>query len=271
MLPAEEAWIIFERVGVVFETTSRGLGKFEALDSVSFEVKHGEFVAIVGPSGCGKSTLLNVISSLIHPTSGRVLIENQVWTRPHPKVGYMFQDDALLPWRTALQNVLLGLEIKGQSNKKERAYALLRKLGLEGFENHYPSELSGGMRKRVYLAMTLAPEPEILLMDEPFLALDAQTRFILEDDLLELWQTEKKTILFVTHDLSEAISLADRVIVMTARPGRIKSEFIIDLPRPRTTMEAKLYPHFQDIQRDVWKTLKEEVKIRGEETNEAFA
>lgn len=238
----------------------------ETLKNVSLSIKEHEFVALVGPSGCGKSTLLNVISGLVQPHSGDVLIDGQPMQGIMHRIGYMAQADTLLPWRTVVSNVALGLEVRGIA-KRERtdiARDLIERAGLGGFENSYPFELSGGMRKRVAIIRILALDPEILLMDEPFGPLDVFTREMLQDDILKLWQETRKTVVFVTHDLNEAITLADRVVLMTVRPSLIKAEYQVPLARPRSAMDIRYDPHFIDLHKTIWNDLKEEViKSRG--------
>ena len=210
--------------------------KVLAVKDVSFSISEREFVSIVGPSGCGKSTLLKAIAGLILPTKGKIYINGRLVTGPQPGIGMAFQNPNLLPWRTALKNVLLPIEILGKDIKEytQRAIELFRLVGLEGFENKYPWELSGGMQQRVSLIRALIHDPQILLLDEPFGALDALTREELNMVLQRLWMSERKTVVFVTHDIPEAVLLSDRVIVLSARPGRVVHEEIIDLPRPRT-------------------------------------
>ena len=232
-----------------------------ALSDVSLDVGEGEFVAIVGPSGCGKSTLLNIVSGLFPPLAGRVTVDGVPVTGLSPRIGYMFARDALLPWRTTLANVEFGLELRAlpSMERRERAHELLRVVGLEGFEASYPSQLSQGMRQRVSLARTLAIDPDILLMDEPFGALDAQTKLVLEDEFLRIWEQHRKTVVFVTHDLFEAIAMADRVVVFASRPGRIKSVVAIDLPRPRSVTSGRFGTHFQALYDRLWEDLRYEV------------
>ena len=250
--------ITIEHVSHRFDIDGRAV---PVLDDVSLEVAEGEFLAIVGPSGCGKSTLLNMVSGLIPPTTGRVTVDGAAVAGINPRIGYMFARDALLPWRTSLANVAFGLELQHQSaeRREARARELLRLTGLAGFEGSYPSQLSQGMRQRVSLARTLATNPDVLLMDEPFGALDAQTKLVLEDEFLRLWERDRKTVIFVTHDLFEAIAMADRVAVFSARPGRIKSVVAIDLPRPRSLTAGRFDPHFQDLYDRLWDELKYEV------------
>ena len=228
---------------------------------VSLDVAAGEFLAIVGPSGCGKSTLLNIVSGLFAPVTGRAAIDGEPVRGINPRIGYMFARDALLPWRTTLANVALGPELRGATlaDRETRARELLRLVGLEGFERSYPSQLSQGMRQRVSLARTLAADPDILLMDEPFGALDAQTKLVLEDEFLRIWERDRKTVVFVTHDLFEAIAMADRVVVFSARPGRIKASVAIDLPRPRSVTAGRFDARFQDFYERLWDDLKYEV------------
>ncbi len=232
------------------------------LGGVDLQVKRGELVAVVGPSGCGKTTLLKILAGLSCPDGGRATIEGTDASayRAQGRVGYMSQADSLLPWRTVLRNVALGLELNGVSSRGrvKRALDMIRRMGLEGFERSYPFELSGGMKKRVAIMRTLAYDPETIFMDEPFGALDVQTRDFLVDDILHIWDETRKTIVFVTHDLTEAICLADRVLLMTARPSSIKREYVIDLPRPRNS-EIRITQRFGEILRELWKELSSEV------------
>jgi NitT/TauT family transport system ATP-binding protein len=232
-----------------------------ALQDVSFEVQPGQFVAILGPSGCGKSTALNVLAGITPATRGRALVRGRPPAESRFDIGYVFQQDTVLPWKRVLDNIGLGLAIRkvAPSERRRRAQALVDLMGLTGFEHAYPFELSGGMRKRVALATTLAYDPSILLMDEPFGALDAQTRVLLQDELLRLWEQNRKTVLFVTHDIGEAVSLADRVLVMTARPARVKTWHEVDLPRPRSAAEARFMPGFDDIYHRIWNDLRPEI------------
>jgi NitT/TauT family transport system ATP-binding protein len=236
-------------------------GAVRALEHVSLLVQDGEFVSLVGPSGCGKSTILKLISGLLGPTSGRVLLGGQPVNGVPPSVGYMFQSDALLPWATAVENVGVALELRGlpRPERERRAGELMALVGLAGFEGAYPATLSGGMRKRVALARVLAYDPSIYLMDEPFGALDAQTKVQMGGELLRIWDGLDRTILFVTHDIEEAIALSDRVLVMSRRPGRIKSEYRIDLPRPRDFYEVRFTPEFRTLHQAIWRDLAAEV------------
>lgn len=232
-----------------------------AIKNVNLQIADQEFVAIVGPSGCGKSTLLNILAGLIKPSKGEVLLDGKTMHGISSRIGYMSQADSLLPWRTVLDNVALGLEIKGVPKVKRNSLAreLIARTGLNGFEDSFPSELSGGMRKRVAIIRILALDPEILFMDEPFGALDVFTKEMLQDDILKLWQETKKTIVFVTHDLAEAITLADRVVLMTSRPSTIKSEYNIPLARPRSALETRFEPQFVELQKLIWNDLRAEV------------
>jgi NitT/TauT family transport system ATP-binding protein len=234
-----------------------------ALTGLSLAVTKGEFVSIVGPSGCGKSTFLNVLLGLIKHDSGTLELDGMPISGPGRERAMVFQEFGLLPWRTVAANIELGLELKGTpaAERAERANQLIKLVGLKGFESHYPHELSGGMKQRVGLARALATEPEVLLMDEPFAALDAQTRDLMQTELLQIWERTNKTVLFVTHSIEEAAYLSDRVIVMTARPGRTKEVLRIDLPRPRD-YEMRLTPKFNEIKLRIWEVLKEELTSR---------
>lgn len=252
----------FDRITCSFAARDGGAA-YTAIADVSLEVGEGEFVAVVGPTGCGKSTLLNVAAGLVPPSSGVVSVFGQPLSALNRHAGYLFQSDALMPWRTALENVTAGLEFRGVGRGEARARGAdwLRRVGLAAHGHKYPHELSGGMRKRVALAQTLILDPKILLMDEPFSALDVQTRSLMENELLALWTQDRKTVLFVTHDLEEAISLSDRVVVMSAGPAsRPVGGFAIDLPRPRDVAEIRLTPQFLDLHRGIWQTLRDEVQ-----------
>jgi NitT/TauT family transport system ATP-binding protein len=237
-------------------------GSVRALERVSLQIQDGEFVSLVGPSGCGKSTILRLVSGLLAPTSGSVQLDGVPVDGVPPSVGFMFQHDALLPWATALENVALALELRHmpRQEREPRARQLLATVGLAGFEGAYPSTLSGGMRKRVALARVLAYDPSVYLMDEPFGALDAQTKVQLGAELLRIWDDLDRTVLFVTHDIEEAIGLSDRVLVMSRRPGRIKSEYRIDLPRPRDFYEVRFSARFQELHRAIWHDLAAEAQ-----------
>jgi len=238
-------------------------GRYEAVAPATLSVAEGEFVSIVGPTGCGKSTLLNAAAGLLKPSSGRVEIFGNLLTGLNAQAGYLFQQDALMPWKTAIDNVAIGLEVAGTARSKAlaRARELLKAVGLKTFADRYPHQLSGGQRKRVALAQMLVREPRILLMDEPFGPLDAQTRIIMGDLLLRLWQQDRKAVLFVTHDLEEAIALSDRVLVMSSGPSaRIIGDFRIDLTRPRDIADIRTEPRFHALHREIWSTLKIEVQ-----------
>ena len=256
------SFIRAQDVSLVFKAKDRE--PVIALSNFNLDIAQGEFVSIVGPSGCGKSTFLNIVLGLIEPASGVIQLNGTRISGPGQERAMVFQEFGLLPWRSVTANVELGLELKGVSSAKRaaRAKELINLVGLEGFENHYPHELSGGMKQRVGLARALATEPEVLLMDEPFAALDAQTRDLMQSELLQIWERSKKTVLFVTHSIEEAAYLSDRVIVMTARPGRTKDVIQIDLPRPRD-YEMRLTPKFNEIKLRIWEVLREELSSRG--------
>ena len=234
-------------------------GKTIALNGVSLDIKENEFICVVGPSGCGKSTLLNIIAGLLEPTSGAVYLDGKKIEGTGVERGVVFQGYALFPWRTVLKNVMFGLEMKrmpkDQAEKIAKKY--IKAVGLEGFEHAYPKELSGGMRQRVAIARAYAADPEGLLLDEPFGALDAQTRVQLQSELLNTWEHEKKTCFFITHDVDEAIILAQRVIIMSARPGRIKKIVDIDIPYPRT-QATKTDPRFLELKTEIWNEVYQE-------------
>lgn len=240
-----------------------GTAAYTAVENVDIGVVEGEFVAVVGPTGCGKSTLLNVAAGLLAPTLGTVSVFGEPLRDINTRAGYMFQSEALMPWRTAKANVTAGLEFRGMARDEAgtRADDWLRRVGLAAHGDKYPHQLSGGMRKRAALAQTLILDPKILLMDEPFSALDVQTRSLMENELLALWQQNRKSVLFVTHDLEEAISLSDRVVLLSAGPAsRPIGEFPIDLPRPRDVAEIRLTPRFLDLHRSIWEALRDEVQ-----------
>lgn len=241
----------------------------EAVRDVSFEVRRGEFVALLGPSGSGKSTVLNMIASLIRPTGGEILIDDKrvVAGKATPDVGYVFQRDTLFPWRTVADNIGYGLELAGVSapERRERIAQCVAQAGLKGFENAYPSALSGGMRQRAALMRTLIVEPQILLMDEPFGALDTHTKIDMHEVLLRIWEREQQTVLFVTHDLGEALTLADRIILFSARPGRIKDMFAVDFARPRDAVKVRETPRYAELFQHIWHSLGEEF-VKGRST-----
>ena len=235
-----------------------------ALQDVNLTVKDGEFVSVVGPSGCGKSTLLKVVAGLLQPAAGEALLDGKPIDKSGSRdVGMVFQNDALLPWKTVFDNVRLPLEIKGLSRSEQTAEVnrLLKMVGLGEFGHFYPKQLSGGMKKRVALARTFAYDPELYLMDEPFGPLDAQTRVTIGEEFLKIWEKVGKSVLFITHDIEEAIALSDRVVVMTNRPGRVKAEFAVELPRPRPFYEIRFDPRFKELQREIWKCMSEDGAI----------
>ena len=246
--------------GVTKDYLVRGR-KVAALQSIDLEVDEGEFLAIVGPSGCGKSTLLNLIIGLTAPSSGRILLRGEPIRGICTRIGYVTQKDNLLPWRTLAQNVEIALEIRGVTAPEHRRLALesIERVGLGGFEGHYPHELSGGMRQRANIIRTLIYDPDLILMDEPFGPLDAQTRILLQEQLLRLWAATNKTILFITHDLVEAITLADRVVLMAHRPGRIKSIETVGIPRPRDVFRIHDDERFRAVHERLWRQLRPEV------------
>src|SRR5215217_291275 len=222
---------------------SKWFGELEALRQIDVAVEQGEFIAVVGPSGCGKTTFLRMVAGLEPATSGTILIDGQPLRGPGNNRGFVFQNDSLLPWRTVLSNALIGPEVAGPVGKPERQRTLdlLKLVGLGGFENYHPRQLSGGMRQRVNLARALAIDPEVLLMDEPFASLDSQTREVVQGELLRIWSAQQKTVLFVTHQIDEAVYLADRIVVFTSRPGEIREIVEVDIPRPRD-LSAKRTP-----------------------------
>ena len=234
--------------------------RYTAVRDVTLTVAAGEFVSVVGPTGCGKSTLLNVAAGLLSPSSGTVEVFGTPLAGINRRAGYMFQTDSLMPWRTALQNVAAGLEFRGSTRPEEQAQEWLRRVGLGAFGDRYPHQLSGGMRKRVGLAQTLVLDPDIILMDEPFSALDVQTRQLMENEVLALWAEKKKAVLFITHDLDEAIAMSDRVVCLSAGPASHPiGEFEIDLPRPRDVAEIRSHPRFVELHAQIWGVLREEV------------
>lgn len=252
--------IEFREVTVAFPQP--GGGSLVAVENFDLRVDKGEFVTIVGPSGCGKSTMLLVADGLIRATRGQVFFENKLVTAPGPDRALVFQEFALLPWRTAEGNVMLGLELQRKhtpAQMRDLVDHYVQMVGLRGFERHYPHQLSGGMRQRVGLARALAVNPAVLLMDEPFAALDAQTREIMSEELLRIWEEDKKTVLFVTHGIEEAVYLADRIVVMSSQPGRVKEIIRVALPRPRS-LAIKDDPEFVRLRRHIWNLLMNEVR-----------
>lgn len=244
---------------------------YTAIRSLSLDVAPGEFCAIVGPTGCGKSTSLTLISGLERPSAGSVEVHGEAVRGITPGVGFMFQTDAILPWKSVLDNVAMGPRFRGidKTNAVASAKDWIRRVGLAGFEDRFPYQLSGGMRKRVALAQSLINEPEILLMDEPFSALDVQTRAIMSNELLGLWDVTRPAVVFVTHDLEEAIALADKVVVLTAGPGTVKATFTIDLPRPRVVQEIRFDHRFVELYQQIWAALRDEVRIAYARTTAA--
>lgn len=255
---------IRSRSGIQIEAVSFGFdGRIPVLNNVSFSVAPGEFVSVLGPSGCGKSTLISLAAGLRKTGTGSVKIGDDTVSDVRRDVGVMFQGDVLLPWKNVLENVRLGLTFRHvpHEDARQRAEEWIERVGLAGFERHYPSQLSGGMRKRAQLAATMIISPSVLLMDEPFGSLDAQTRNIMQDDLLGIWSVDRPTVLFVTHDIGEALALSDRVIVMTAGPGRVKLDFRVPLARPRDVEEVRSTAEFAHLHEQVWYALKDEVKF----------
>ncbi|HLH25847.1 MAG TPA: ABC transporter ATP-binding protein [Chloroflexota bacterium] len=252
--------------GVMIEYfTPRTGRRVLAVDNLNLQIYEGEFLAICGPSGCGKTTFLNAVDGLLPINGGEIRLDDRLITKPGHDRAMVFQHASLLPWRTVFKNVAYGLELRGAMNKeaKERVQRYVSLVGLEGFEEAYPHELSGGMQQRANLARALAADPEILLMDEPFAALDAQTREFMQQELLKVWNATRKTVLFITHQIDEAIFLADRVVVMSARPGRIKAIFDVDIPRPRT-LHVKREPIFLKYLDEIWTLIEEEVRKSGQ-------
>jgi NitT/TauT family transport system ATP-binding protein len=241
--------------------TPRG-GVYTAIENLDLVVEPGQFCAVVGPTGCGKSTTLTLVSGLERPSAGSALVDGRVVDSITAGVGFMFQNDAVFPWKSVLDNVAAGPRFRGQRRAQAFAAARdwLRRVGLAGFEDRYPHQLSGGMRKRVALAQSLINEPRVLLMDEPFSALDVQTRAIMSGELLGLWEQTRPAVIFVTHDLEEAIALADKVVVLTAGPGRVKAVFDVDLPRPRNAQEIRFTSEFVRLYSQIWEALRAEVE-----------
>ncbi len=254
--------IALERITCTFVSRQDRSQRYTAVRDTTLVVQPGEFLSVVGPTGCGKSTLLNVAAGLLEPSSGTVRVHGESLGGINARAGYLFQQEALMPWRNALRNVVAGLEFRGLSQEEmlQKGSDWLRRVGLAGFGDRYPHQLSGGMRKRISLAQTLILDPAILLMDEPFSALDVQTRQLMENELLELWSADRKSVIFITHDLDEAIALSDRVVVLSAGPeAHPIGEYVIDLPRPRDVSEIRLSPRFIDLHREIWHSMKEEV------------
>jgi NitT/TauT family transport system ATP-binding protein len=258
MIPA----LALENITCTFISRDDRSQRYTALRDTTLVAAEGEFVCVVGPTGCGKSTLLNVAAGLLQPSRGSVKVAGEPLTGVNRRAGYLFQSEALMPWRSALDNVIIGLEFRGveRAEAVERGNDWLKRVGLTGFGDSYPHQLSGGMRKRVSLAQTFILNPQILLMDEPFSALDVQTRQLMENELLDLWSAERKSVVFITHDLEEAIALSDRVVVLSAGPDTHPiGEYKIDLERPRDVSEIRLTSRFIELHAQIWHTMKEEV------------
>jgi NitT/TauT family transport system ATP-binding protein len=240
---------------------TKRFGELDVLQGIDLAVARGEFIALVGPSGCGKTTFLRIVAALEPATSGEVLLDGRAVRKPGGDRGFVFQSDNLLPWRTVLANALIGPELAGQAGagERRRTLDLLKLVGLEGFEDYYPRQLSGGMRQRVNLARALAINPEVLLMDEPFSALDAQTREIMQTELLRIWDEGRKTVLFVTHQIDEAVFLADRVVVFGRRPGRIRETVEVQLPRPRALALKRTQDFVAYVDR-IWRLIEDDVR-----------
>ena len=253
--------LAFQDVSCTFVARD-GAARYTAVRDVSLAVEAGEFVSVVGPTGCGKSTLLNLAAGLLAPSGGQVRVFGEPLTGLNRRAGYMFQAESLMPWRTALGNVMAGLTFRGAGEPGAHALAQewLRRVGLAAFADRYPHQLSGGMRKRVALAQTLVLDPDIILMDEPFSALDVQTRALMENEVLDLWSARRKAVLFITHDLDEAIAMSDRVVILSAGPASHPiGEFRIDLARPRDVAEVRTAPRFVELHKAIWDQLREEV------------
>ena len=254
--------LLLQGLRVTFVSRDQPGQRYTAVDATDLRIASDEFVSVVGPTGCGKSTLLNIAAGLLEPSAGRVEVFGQALQGINPRAGYMFQTASLMPWRTALENVAAGLEFRGvsQVEREDQARAWLARVGLAGFEDRFPHQMSGGMRKRTSLAQTLILDPDLILMDEPFSALDIQTRQLMENEVLALWSAKRKAVLFITHDLDEAIAMSDRVVVMSAGPAsRPIGEFVIDLPRPRDVAEIRLDARFNALHAAIWDVLRDEV------------
>ncbi|HLR12854.1 MAG TPA: ABC transporter ATP-binding protein [Burkholderiaceae bacterium] len=260
--PTADTALSFESVTCTFASREKAGESYTAVKDVSLHVGAGEFVSVVGPTGCGKSTLLNVAAGLLQPTEGQIKVFGQPLNGINRRAGYMFQGEALLPWRDAISNVMAGRQFAGVAPQEAREQAMdwLRRVGLSGFEDRYPHQMSGGMRKRTMLAQTLINEPDIILMDEPFSALDVQTRQLMENEVLDIWMAQRRAVLFITHDLDEAIAMSDRVIVLSAGPATHPiGEFDVSLSRPRDVAEIRMDPAFVELHAAIWAVLREEV------------
>jgi NitT/TauT family transport system ATP-binding protein len=254
--------LALERIACTFISRDDPSQRYTAVQDTTLTVGAGEFVSVVGPTGCGKSTLLNIAAGLLLPSLGTVSVFGESLRGVNYRAGYMFQSDALMPWRNTIENVIAGLDFQGVARPEavERGHDWLKRVGLSGFGHRYPHQLSGGMRKRVALAQMLILNPQILLMDEPFSALDIQTRQLMENELLDLWSADRKSVVFITHDLEEAISLSDRVVVLSAGPASHPiGDYLIDLARPRDVAEIRLTPRFVELHSGIWRAMKEEV------------
>ena len=258
--PGAEPALSLRGVACSFASRHAPGQRYTAVQDVDLTIRDAEFVSVVGPTGCGKSTLLNLAAGLLAPSRGQVRVFGEPLRGINTRAGYMFQSESLMPWRTALQNVMAGLQFRDRADAQALAQQWLRRVGLGAFGDRYPHQLSGGMRKRVSLAQTLVLDPDIILMDEPFSALDVQTRQLMENEVLALWAAKRKAVLFITHDLDEAIAMSDRVVCLSAGPASHPiGEFDIDLPRPRDVAEVRATPRFVELHQAIWGVLREEV------------